>query len=345
MQIDNRVERTEALRLWALGHLPAVNPATPLQRGSDDASFRRYFRLPLGGGAADNNVVLVAAPPELEDGAPFVAVGGRLLNAGLRVPRQLEIDLERGFMMLEDFGDTLLLERAREAGEANLEQIYEWALRGLTQLAGVAVEGLPAYDAELLNREMELFGEWFCEQQLGLRLAAVDRAMLDAAMVHLSRAALEQPKVFVHRDYHSRNLMVVDTGPLGIIDFQDAVCGPVTYDLVSLVKDCYIRLPRDFVESFALRLRDSLAGLLPRLPGDAEFLGWMDLMGLQRHLKCAGIFSRLNLRDGKPGYLGDIPLVFSYIREVTSRTDELREFDDWLGLVVAPGVARLPGPG
>ena len=339
MQNDERAARAEALRMWALRHLPGVDPATQLARVSDDASFRRYFRLAVAAGS----VVLVDAPPELEDSQPFVAVGKTLLDAGLRAPQQLHVDLDQGFMMLEDFGNTLLLDQA-SARDAQLPAVYARATQGLVDLAGIDVAGLPLYDEDLLRREMGLFQEWLCERQLGLRLDAAEQDLLEGVMAFLTEAALAQPAIFVHRDYHSRNLMVVDDGPLGLIDFQDAVCGPVTYDLVSLLKDCYIRLPREFVESAAAGFRGALKGSLPGLPDDETFLNWMDLMGLQRHIKCAGIFSRLNLRDGKPAYLGDIPLVFSYIREAAGRFSELAPFDAWLDARLAPAIARLGSP-
>ena len=338
MQNDERTARAQALRKWAIEHLPGVDPATELATVSDDASFRRYFRLPVGPGS----VVLVDAPPALEDSRPFVSVGKTLLAGGLRAPRQVHVDLAQGFMILEDFGNTLLLDEARASG-ANLNVVYARATDGLVDLARVDVAGLPRYNEKLLRTEMGLFQEWLCERQLGLTLVASERDLIEGVMAFLSAAVLRQPTVFVHRDYHSRNLMVIDDGPLGVIDFQDAVCGPVTYDLVSLLKDCYIQLPREFVESAAARFRGSLTSVVPGLPDDETFINWMDLMGLQRHIKCAGIFSRLNLRDGKPGYLGDIPLVFSYIRESAQRFDELHSFDDWLGRRLAPGIARL-GP-
>ncbi len=337
MQVDDRTHRAEALRAWALALLPEVDPTTPLSKVSDDASFRRYFRL----AAADPSVVLVDAPPELEDSAPFVAVGRRLLDAGVRVPRQHHIDLDAGFMMLEDFGDDLLLNAVLRTADEDLDRAYAPAIEGLIQLARADPSDLPPYDAALLRSEMALFPEWFCEAQLGVRFDSAASVGFEDVMSFLVASAVEQPSVFVHRDYHSRNLMVVDGGPLGVIDFQDAVRGPVTYDLVSLVKDCYVRLPRPLVERVAEKLLDALSqtnGLsLPDLP---TFLRWMDLMGLQRHIKCAGIFSRLNLRDGKPGYLGDIPLVFRYIRETASRFEELQDFDAWLA-ALAPKVAAL----
>jgi hypothetical protein len=197
---------------------------------------------------------------------------------------------------------------------------------------------LPAYDGALLDQEMELFREWFLGRHLGLDLSAQEHGVLDETFGFLRERALEQPRVWVHRDYHSRNLMLTPQANPGVLDFQDAVIGPVTYDLVSLLRDCYVSWPRQRVEAWAQGYRQRLHSLgMPGVDDAAAFLGWFDLMGVQRHLKAIGIFARLNWRDGKPGYLGDIPRTLEYVLQVAERYPRLADLRALLRRVTEGG--------
>ncbi|MDO8863887.1 phosphotransferase [Haliea sp. E1-2-M8] len=327
---------------WALAALdqPPTRAAVLLPVAGD-ASNRRYFRLQLPGRA----VIAVVAPPATEKNAEFLAIRQLLERAGVRVPRLLAADLEQGFMLLEDLGDRLLL---GELEDATADAHYARALAILRQLAAVdsrGLEALPVYNRALLAEEFSRFPVWFLQQLLGLELTNAEMHLLAELDGLLIGSALAQPQVLVHRDFHSRNLMCLASGELAVIDFQDAVVGPITYDPVSLLKDCYIRWPRERVVAWALAHRDALhaQGLLP-LVTDATFLRWLDWMGLQRHLKVLGTFARLYLRDGKSAYLQDLPLVIAYIREVLAahagETAVLDNFRDWFEQRLLPVVAQ-----
>jgi len=298
---------------------------------SDDASFRRYFR----GETEMGSFIFVDAPPEREDCQTFVKISELLVDIGINAPRVYQADFTEGFMMLTDLGNQLYLDVLKSHDVELIGRLYAEAFSVLRKMAHISCAELPRYDEIRLQEEMNLFPGWFLTQQLSLSLSENENQMLEKVFGFLIESAIEQPQVFVHRDYHSRNLMVVTGDNPGVIDFQDAVSGPVTYDLVSLLKDCYWRFPRnqvvDWVETYR---QDSSLDV-----GTEEFLRWFDLMGLQRHLKCAGIFSRLNLRDGKPDYLKDIPLVIEYILEVCDIYIEGAEFADWLRSHVIPHLA------
>jgi aminoglycoside/choline kinase family phosphotransferase len=286
---------------------------------SGDASFRRYFRIGLPDGTTR---IAMDAPPEHEDCGPYLHVGAELAAVGLHVPAVQVATPELGFLLLEDLGETLYLDAL---SEASADRLYGDALGALAALQACGPRtGLPPYDAPLLQREMALFRDWLADRLLGLQLDAAHHARLDRDFALLTANALEQPQVCVHRDYHSRNLMVCAPPTPGILDFQDAVVGPVTYDLVSLLKDCYVRWPQQRVDDWAMGYFE-LAVQSGVLDGALEgrFLRWLDLMGAQRHLKAAGIFARLWLRDGKPGYLKDIPRTLGYIVEAAARRPEL----------------------
>ena len=306
--------RRKALRSWLTARLPDVGGE--LEPISGDASFRRYFRVTTAHGSR----IAMDAPPDREETAPFVDVAERLAAAGVNAPRVLASDAERGFLLLTDLGDRLYLDAL---DEVDAERLYGDALATLVRMqTGTTCAGLPDYDAPRLHSEMELFPQWFLGTHLGLAPAAV-RGDLDAAFDALARAALEQPRVFVHRDYHSRNLLVTEHDNPGVLDFQDAVAGPLTYDLVSLLRDCYIAWPEARTAAWLEQYREGAlaAGIDP--PPMGELRRWFDLMGVQRHLKAIGIFARLWHRDGKPRYLGDIPRTWGYIERLLPAYPEL----------------------
>jgi aminoglycoside/choline kinase family phosphotransferase len=307
-----------------------------------DASNRRYFRAGLGA----RSYILVDAPPATEKNQAFLAVREMLAGAGVKVPALYGADLERGFLVLEDLGDRLLL---NELAADSVDDWYGLAMGVLGQVATLNVANLelPAYDASLLAEELSRFPEWFAEALLGYSLADDERVLLDKVFALLRDSALEQPRVLVHRDFHSRNLMPQADGQLGVIDFQDAVLGPVSYDLVSLLRDCYIHWPEERVRGWALAYRRQLQsqGLLPGVNA-ARFLRWFDLMGLQRHIKVLGTFARLYLRDDKPSYLADLPLVIQYVLEISARygAEEplLAGFHRWFEDGLTPLIADQP---
>jgi aminoglycoside/choline kinase family phosphotransferase len=310
-------KRFELLKKW-LSEVTDVEQVE-LRPASGDASFRRYFRFELADGGSR---IAMDAPPPQEDCRPFVEIAGAFEALGLHVPHIYAQDLEQGFLLLSDLGTELYLDLLNAD---TVEQLYGDALNALALIqAGGPRQELPPYDRELLLGEMELFREWLLGRQLDLHLEPSEQKMLDRTFFFLADTALEQPRVCVHRDYHSRNLMVTEQGNPGVIDFQDAVVGPVTYDLVSLLRDCYIRWPKGQVEAWAMQYFQlaEQAGVLHR-EHEAQFICWFDLMGVQRHLKAAGIFARLNQRDGKPGYLKDIPRTLGYIVEVAPDYPEL----------------------
>jgi aminoglycoside/choline kinase family phosphotransferase len=300
---------------------------------SADASFRRYFRVSLAG----RTLIAMDAPPPQEDVGPFVRVAAALAATGVSVPRVLEQDPERGFLLLTDLGDTHYL--AALAAGADPERLYGDAAAALLRIqvhGADAAATLDRYGPALLEREFRLFPEWFLARHLGLALGEAERGLLGRLLAMLVGVALEQPQVFVHRDYHSRNLMLLEAGNPGILDFQDAVRGAATYDLVSLYKDCYVSWPRarvlGWVEDY--RCRALAAGLA--LPGAREYLRWFDLTGLQRHLKVLGIFARLWYRDGKSAYLADLPRVLDYVLATCAGYGELAELARLLEAEVQP---------
>jgi aminoglycoside/choline kinase family phosphotransferase len=252
------------------------------------------------------------------------------------VPQILQQDLRQGFLLLSDLGSQPYLDALNAQ---SVERLYGDALGALAVMqACVSADELPPYNETLLRREMALFPDWFLTTHLGLELSESEQQLLADAFGLLADNAQAQPQVFVHRDYHSRNLMVCDHNP-GILDFQDAVHGPVTYDLVSLLRDCYIAWPREQVEEWVQGYHDiALDHGIIRSPMSEQFLRWFDLMGVQRHLKAIGIFARLNHRDGKPGYLNDIPRTLGYVEEVSGRYPALADFAAFIQERVRPAM-------
>ncbi len=329
-----------ALHRWSAESLNLDSSAVPpLEMVSGDASFRRYYRLAPPGQKA---VIAVHAPPDKENNEAFVAVQSLLFQHGVRVPALLGWQRDQGFLLQEDFGGQLLLPLLKNRSDA--EHYYTKAMDSLLQMQRIPLSeaALPEYDRDLLWREMALFTEWFVAALLNHSLAPAEQAMVDGVFEQLCDTALAQPQVLVHRDFHSRNIMVLDDGELGLIDFQDAVCGPATYDLVSLLRDCYVAWPQDDVEGWVLEYhrRATAAGL--SLAAETEFIRQFDLMGLQRHIKVLGIFARLYLRDGKAGYLDDLPLVIAYTLTVAEKYPELAEFCRWFRDVLLPLASQQP---
>lgn len=323
-----------ALRDWLHGCLPAsiqVPAELQLQPLTGDAGFRRYFRL-----NTQPSLMAVFAPPTHENNPAFVSKALALRAQGVHTPRIFAVDYQHGFMLLEDFGDDLYSEHL---GSPEIESLYSAAEQTLLTLQQTApnLDVFPAYDDQLLHQEMGLLPEWFLEKLLGLQLTNADHQMLQQTFELLAANALEQPQVVVHRDYHCRNLMVLPEGGVGVIDFQDGVIGAITYDLVSLLKDCYVRWPRDWVLARVREQTQQLrnAGLLANVD-DQAFIRWFDLMGLQRHIKVLGIFARLWLRDGKARYLDDLPLVVRYTMEMATQYPELEPFRLWFEQRVLP---------
>ncbi len=277
-----------------------------------DASFRKYYRLK----SSMHSGIVMDASAQKESVMPFIDIEHRLYEAGVRVAKINTFNLEEGFIFMEDLGNTHLADVIND----DQELYYGRAIESLIKMQNVETEGLPLYDAEFLRFEMDLMQEWYLEKHLGRTLNATEQATLDNALAYITSEVLTQPQgVFVHRDYHSRNLMFGCTDDLVVIDFQDARVGAVTYDLVSLLRDVYVELhPRD-VERMALHFRD-MKGLDV---DDETFMRWFDFMGLQRHIKILAIFARLAIRDGKEGYLDDMPLTLKYVVEIASKYPNL----------------------
>ncbi|MFT7686937.1 MAG: aminoglycoside/choline kinase family phosphotransferase [Candidatus Azotimanducaceae bacterium] len=337
---ESKVIRKNALSHWASEKLReqgvVISPDLELSLASDDASFRRYFRTAqLLEGV--EGIIFVDAPPQHENSEAFIRIAKLISNQGLSAPNVIAYDLNEGFMMLSDFGNNLYLDELEVGESRTVDWLYESALSTLAELRNINCESLPLYNETLLRGEIELFSDWFLSKLINLPLNQETTHLITSVCDLVVKNALEQPQVFVHRDYHSRNLMVLAENNPGLIDFQDAVKGPITYDLVSLLKDCYWQFPRKVVvewvkecwRKYDLEIEFS------------QFLRWFDLMGMQRHLKCAGIFSRLNIRDGKSRYLQDIPLVISYLLEVCENYDELEDFGIWLKEDVQPKMIEI----
>ncbi len=291
-----------------------------LEIASADASFRKYYRLTKG----DESVLLMDSSLEKESLSPFIDVTQRLLHVGVNAPEILEKNLDDGFLIIKDFGNTHYL---NVLDEKNFKTLYSKAIECILEMQKADATALPIYDKEFLHVEMNLMRDWYLQKRLNLTLSDSQEELIKTTLNSISDVVLEQPQgLFVHRDFHSRNIMLTDDGTIGVIDYQDAMCGAVTYDLVSLLKDCYIEYPSEDIQRLALEFRDK-ANLHV---DDETFIKWFDFMGLQRHIKVLGIFSRLYLRDGKDGYLKDIPLTLKYVIETASRYDETKELAEFL---------------
>lgn len=329
-RMDLTDPRQNLILEWLNGPLQLTIEA--LEPVSQDASFRRYFRIVT----ADGPRIVMDAPPPNETVAPFIEQAERFRRCGLITPRIDAADEAQGLLLLEDFGSTAYLD---VLNETTAEALYGAARADLCRLARAPAEqqqGLPHYDAPLLRRELSLFSHWCLETHLGLALDEDTRALLNQTFECLVDNALEQPQILVHRDFHSRNLMRRNGPQPGVLDFQDALMGPLTYDLVSLLRDCYIEWNPEQVARWALSQRQQFAKILSLPLAEDTFLRWFDLMGLQRHLKAIGIFTRLLHRDRRPGYIKDIPRTLRYGLEVSHRHPDLAPFAQFLEQRVLP---------
>ncbi len=326
--------RQAAFERWLAGIAPrhGLQPLT-LVPASADASFRRYFRLRADDGPGRDSLIVMDAPPPLEDVRPFVDVAGLIHAAGLHAPEVLECDVEQGFLLLTDLGGELYLDALREAGPARADALMRDALRALVQWQLLLpTAALPPYGEALLARELALFPEWCVRREFGIEWTAAEQATWDRVCRLLIDSALAQPQVAVHRDWMPRNLMVCDANP-GILDFQDAVAGPLTYDLASLLRDAFISWEEEVELDWAVRWwQQARQAGVPMVDAHGNDLGadfgefWraLEWMGLQRHLKVLGIFCRLKHRDGKPAYAADLPRFFNYATKVALRYGPLR---------------------
>ncbi len=309
-----------------------------IEPASEDASFRRYFRMTQADGST---TILVDAPPEKEDPQPFVTIAKVLREIGLNAPEVFAADLEQGFLWLSDLGTTSYLDALNTSDLEKADALYKDAIRALIQLQThwpkkhdpeyTPQHELPRYDVTLLLAEMNLFRDWYLRQHCGLKLEDKRNRIFCHTFSLLADNALKQPRVTVHRDYHSRNLMAIKENNPGILDFQDAVRGPITYDLVSLLRDCYIAWPAEQIETWLLWTYQQMqtAGQLEEVPFE-QFQRWFDWMGMQRHLKAIGIFARLHHRDDKSNYLNDIPRTMNYLVEISAKYPELAHFHQFL---------------
>lgn len=310
------MERLQRLTAWTRNHLPNAQ----LAPASADASFRRYFRAVNDSGS----YIVMDAPPSHEDCTPFLHVARLFRAAGANTPEILAENLEEGFLLLSDFGNTTYL---TALNDNTADRLYRDANQALIQIQLASRPGeLPEYDAELLLREMRLFPDWYVARHLGIELTEAQRGIVETAFAAILANNLAQPRVYVHRDWHSRNLMVTDPNP-GVLDFQDAVYGPISYDLVSIYKDAYIHWDEERVLDWVIRYWESARRAGLPLPADfGDFYRDFEWMGIQRHIKVLGIFARLYHRDGKDGYLKDMPLVLAYLKKACGRYNGLGDF-------------------
>ena len=320
------MDRVQVLQNWAASQLGV--DTLDIQPASADASFRRYFRVSLNpGDAKGRDYIVMDAPPAHEDCRPFVAVARLFGDAGVHVPQVLAQDLAQGFLLLTDLGDTTYLAALTDAAAepARARELYLAANDALIRIQQASRPGmLPEYDRALLTRELMLFPEWYVGKHLGVTMTADQQAILDIVFERILANTLAQPQVYVHRDWHSRNLMVSEPNP-GVLDFQDAVFGPITYDLASIYRDAYIQWDEEQQLDWVIRYWEKArAAHLPVRADFGEFWRDFEWMGAQRHIKVLGIFARLYHRDGKDGYLKNMPLVMHYLRKVCERYDELK---------------------
>lgn len=333
--------RLQHLKVWLdeqLGKLFLAQgwgtvPAATLTAASSDASFRRYFRWEGQG----RSFIVMDAPPPQENCKPFVYIARLLATSGINVPVIYAEDLERGFLLLNDLGNKTYLD---VIDAENADALFEDAIAALLAFQQLPMEApLPSYDVALLRRELELFPEWYVRRHLGIEFNEQQQSAWNQVSALLIDSALAQPKVFVHRDYMPRNLMIGEPNP-GVLDFQDAVYGPVTYDVTCLFKDAFLSWPQERVQGWLKGYWERARALNIAVHGQFDdFLQASDLMGVQRHLKVIGIFARICHRDGKPRYLTDVPRFFTYIESVVARRPELAQLGDLIASLQVPAGA------
>lgn len=328
-------QRLENLCQWIATILDREPPQ--LETVSGDASFRRYFRFVH----QQQSIIAVDAPPQQENNLAFWQIGSLLASQKIRVPEFFHVNLDDGFMLISDLGNQLLLP---ELNQSNVSIYYPKAIDIIVQLQKIPVEkiaDLKPYDEQKLAFELSLFETWFVNKHLGLQLSSEQQVIVDQVFKQLIDSALKQNQRLTHRDFHSRNIMLVENKDLAVIDFQDAVLGPVSYDLVSLLKDCYIQWSEEHLQEwlnyyYNLATQD-IPNQTPLVKASkAEFIRAFDWMGLQRHLKVLGIFCRLNYRDNKLAYLKDLPLTFQYVKQVTTKYPEFKDFNQLLENLIEP---------
>jgi len=310
-------------RLQQLTHwIHQDTPNASIEVASADASFRRYFRIVNNGKTS----IAMDAPPEQEDCAPFIGVTQRLRNAGVHAPKLIKQDLDQGFLLMEDLGNTPYL---NQLNDSSADKLYGDALDALLKIQQAETQGLPEYNDKLLQDEMHLMPKWFLKTHLGIVPTPQQQNIIERTLTVIATLVLQQPQVFVHRDYHSRNLMITANNNPGVIDYQDAVLGPIAYDLVSLLRDCYISWSNEKIAEWVLgyKTKAEAAGLMDKVP-EATFIQWFDIMGLQRHIKVLGVFARLNHRDSKSNYLNDLPLTLHYVMQVGRKYPLIRPLTD-----------------
>ncbi len=322
---------SSSVRERDLQHFVAANldQKFELSVASADASFRSYWRAT----SREKTWIVMDAPPAHEDVRPWLDIGARLRAAGLHAPEVFAVDLPNGFVLMEDLGNRTYLP---ELNDGTVDALYGDALDALLHMQQrVPADGLPVFDTTKTIPEMELLGEWFLRRHLGIDPGCDGWDVIEYALRLIANVADEQPRRFMHRDFHSRNLLVAEHSNPAIIDFQGAMLGPITYDPASLLRDCYIAWPLERVGAWVERYRQRLVGAGIVNVDAARFRRWFDLIGLQRHIKVLGLFCRLNYRDGKPAYLSDLPLVVKYVLTVADRYPELTDFSAFLKRSIA----------
>lgn len=328
-------DRYNALLNWLSEHVTPITNISPL---AGDASFRRYYRVVNG----CTTFIAMDSPPHLENPIPFISIGSTFAKLGLNVPTIHAADQTKGFLLISDLGEQLYL---NALNPASADMLYKLALNELNIIqACTTIPGwqLPLFDAEFMLTEMRLCQQWFLERHLELTIDSTLQQLLDNTFNLLIQSALNQPQCCVHRDYHSRNLMLLPQNRIGVLDFQDAAWGPITYDAISLLRDCYIAWPIEQVKTWAFyfyQLRYDVGILKHHSP--EEFMRWFDYMGLQRHLKCLFIFARKYHRDGTEDYLADLPRTLNYVTSISALYPELAHFHDWFANSVTPRLEKI----
>jgi len=336
-QTPMQMDRSLSIKAWLKPWL--TNSDIRLSIVAGDASFRSYYRIAAEQSITGQSLILMDAPPDKENSLGFISLAKAWHQQGIKVPQIIAHDLQLGIALLEDFGDLQLMQKVAKKQSAKIDTLYRQALyqlAGIQKLAKESAESHPLedYSAELLMRELNLFDNWFFLGLLKLPKTSLPKNW-EAFKQALITSALEQPQVTVHRDYHSRNLMVLEANHLGIIDFQDAVYGPCTYDAVSLIRDSYLDWPEEKQQDWLAYFHQLYCQQATPVSLNT-FKRWFDWMGMQRHLKVAGIFSRLNLRDGKPDYLQDIPLTLQHLLRAAKNYPELADIQVWLTELIIP---------